>query len=69
VLGGIVDPESQIESVEHRNEAVEAARRLAVLDLMNDSSADAGDESELVLSQSQSLTPSPYRATDLFSHS
>jgi len=46
-----VDLKPEVESIEHCNEAVEATRRLSVLDLMNNSGADARDQGKLVLPQ------------------
>jgi hypothetical protein len=51
--GRFLHRQGQPEDVEHRNKAVKATRRLAVLYLVNNARADAGGETKLILAQSQ----------------
>lgn len=52
-LGGTIHPEGKPQHLEDGNEAVQPARRLAVLDLVDHASADAGGKRELILAQAQ----------------
>jgi hypothetical protein len=53
------------EGIEHRDQAVEATRGLAVLNLMNHPGADSGSKRDLVLPETEAFPFSQYNLSDV----